>query len=143
MLKAKKKERPIKEPKEIPARIPPLCQRIYKQPHQSIHPSPLLHLATHTKNVSAILFLLRSKSLVSLSIHQLIKLLGTLLINLNLDDPTAAVAVILGNLVNGGGLLLEQDIALDDLALDGGVDVAGGLDGLDGANGIAGLDEVA
>lgn len=95
-----------------------------------------LHSATHVA-------LLRRESLVGLGIHQLIKLLGTLLVDLDLDDPAAAIAIVLGDLVDGGGLLLQQHIALDDLALDGGVDVAGRLDGLDGANGVTGLDKVA
>jgi hypothetical protein len=86
--------------------------------------------------------LLRGESLVGLGVHQLVKLLGTLLVNLDLDDPAAAIAVILGDLVDGGRLLLQQHIAQDDLALDGGVDVAGRLDGLDGANGVASLDKV-
>lgn len=87
--------------------------------------------------------LLRGKGLVRLSIHQLVKLLGTLLVDLDLDDPAAAVAIILGDLVDGGGLLLQQGVTLDDLAPDGGVDVAGRLDGLDGTNGVAGVDKVA
>lgn len=82
-------------------------------------------------------------SLVGLRVHQLIELLGTLLVNLDLDDPAAAVAVILRNLVDDGGLLLEADVALDDLAADRGVDVAGALDGLDGADGVTLVDEVA
>ncbi|KAF5131392.1 hypothetical protein E5D57_007747 [Metarhizium anisopliae] len=95
-----------------------------------------LHSATYVA-------LLRRESLVGLGIHQLIKLLSTLLVDLDLDDPAAAIAIVLGDLVDGGGLLLQQHIALDDLALDGGVDVAGRLDGLDGANGVTGLDKVA
>jgi hypothetical protein len=66
-----------------------------------------------------------SKGLVGLNVHQLVKLLGALLVNLDLDDPAAAGAVVLGDLVDGGGLLLEVVVDLGDAQSDRGVDVAG------------------
>lgn len=87
--------------------------------------------------------LLGDESLVGLGIHELIGLLGALFVDLDADDPAAAGAVILGDLVDDGGLLLEGDVGVDDAALDGGVDVAGALDGLDGTNGVALVDPVA
>lgn len=81
--------------------------------------------------------LLGSKRLVGLGIQQLVKLRGALLVNFDLDDPAAAGAVVLGHLVDGGGLLLQQGVGVGDLAADGRVDVAGALDGLDGADGVA------
>jgi hypothetical protein len=53
------------------------------------------------------------------------------------------VRVVLGDLVDGAGLLLQHQVDLSDLARDRGVDVGGALDGLDGANGVAGLDVLA
>jgi len=50
------------------------------------------------------------------------------------DDP----AVALGGGVDGSGRVVEGGVDLDDLAVDGGEDVAGGLDALDGADGLAG-----
>lgn len=88
------------------------------------------------------LCLLLDEGLVGLGVHQLVDLLGALLVDLDADDPAAAVAVVLGDLVDGGGLLLEQLVGGDDLAAHGGVDVGGALDRLDGADGVALVDEV-
>lgn len=77
------------------------------------------------------------ESLVLLSVHEGLDLLDALLVDLDLCDPAAAVGVVLGDLVDGAGLLLEAGVDLGDLAGDGGVDVGGALDGLDGADGIA------
>lgn len=87
--------------------------------------------------------LLGDESLVGLGIHELIGLLGTLLVDFDTDDPAAAVGVILGNLVDDGGLLLESGVGSSNLALDGGVDVAGRFDRLDGTNGVALINEIA
>lgn len=75
-------------------------------------------------NDSLVLFA-ASKGPIGLDIHQVVKLLGTLLVNLDLDDPAAAGAVVLGDLVDGGGLLLEVLVDLDYEQFDRGVDVAG------------------
>ena len=53
------------------------------------------------------------------------------------------MAVVLGDLVDGGGLLLETLVDGGDLALDRGVDVAGRLDRLDGAESVALLNPLA
>lgn len=86
--------------------------------------------------------LLGDEGLVGLGVHELVDLLGTLLVNLDLDDPAAAVAVVLRDLVDGGGLLLKQGVAREDFAADRGVDVAGALDRLDGTNGVTLVDKV-
>ena len=78
-----------------------------------------------------------SKLLVLLGAHQRLKVLDTLLVQHDLGNPAAAGRVVLGDLVDGAGLLLEAAVDVGDLARNGGVDVGGRLDGLDGANGIA------
>lgn len=74
---------------------------------------------------------------ILLSAHQSIKLLQARLINLDLGEPTTTSRIILRHLVNDRRLLLERRVDHGNLALDGTVDVGGGLDGLDGADGIA------
>lgn len=78
-----------------------------------------------------------SKRLILLGIHQRLEVLDALLVDLDLGDPAAAVGVVLGDLVDGAGLLLECEVDGGDGAGDGGVDVGGALDGLDGADGVA------
>jgi hypothetical protein len=90
-----------------------------------------------------VLALLGRKLLIRSGIHQLLKVLQPLLGNLDLGDPAAAVRVVLGDLVDGAGLLLQHQVDLSDLARNRGVDVGGALDGLDGANGVAGQDVLA
>lgn len=77
------------------------------------------------------------EGLVLLGIHESLELLDALLVDLDLGDPATAVGVVLGDLVDGTGLLLEAEVDLGNLAGDGGVDVGGALDGLDGADGVA------
>lgn len=84
-----------------------------------------------------------SEGLVFLRIHQLLQVLDALLIDLDLGDPTTTTRVILGNLVDGARLLLQQEVDVGDLAADGGVDVCRTLDGLDSANCVAGTDNLA
>jgi hypothetical protein len=81
--------------------------------------------------------------LVLLRIHQPFQILDTLLIYSDLGNPAATVRVVLRNLIDSGGLLLQQEVDVGDLAADGGVDVAGALDRLDGADRVAGLDRLA
>lgn len=83
------------------------------------------------------------KGLVLLGIHQRVKVLDALLVDLDLGDPAAAVGVVLGHLVDGAGLLLEGEVDAGDLAGDGGVDVGGALDRLHGADGVARADLLA
>ena len=90
-----------------------------------------------------VLLLGRGEGLIGLGVHQRIHLLDTVLVELDLGDPAAAVAVVLGHLVDGGGLLLEDLVDGEDLAADGSEDVRRGLDGLDGADAVTLLDEVA
>lgn len=75
--------------------------------------------------------------LILLGIHQSLQLLRGGLADLDLGDPAAAVRVVLGDLVDGAGLLLEDQVDVGDLAGHGGVDVGGALDALDGADGVA------
>lgn len=82
------------------------------------------------------------KSLVGLRVHQRLKLLGTFLVNLNLGDPASANAIILGDLVDGRGLLLEGVVDVGDAKADRSVDVGGGLDRLDGTDSVTLLDPV-
>ena len=82
----------------------------------------------------------RSELAVRGLIHQLLEVLEALLGNLDLGDPATTVRVVLGNLVDGAGLLLQQHVDLGDLARDGGVDVGGALDRLNGADGVTGGD---
>lgn len=81
--------------------------------------------------------LLGNVGLVGLGVHELVSLAGALLVELDANDPAAAVGVVLGDLVDGGGLLLKDNVGAGNLALDGGVDVRGALDRLDGADGVA------
>jgi hypothetical protein len=81
----------------------------------------------------------RGELLVFGRVHQLLEVLQALLGNLHLGDPPAAVRVVLGDLVDGAGLLLQREVDLGDLARDRGVDVGRALDRLDGADGVAGL----
>jgi len=85
----------------------------------------------------------RDELLVGLGVHQLLEVGNARLVDLDLGDPAAAVRVVLGDLVDGAGLLLEQHVGRGDAAADGGVDVGGALDRLDGADGVAGLDLLA
>lgn len=84
-----------------------------------------------------------SELLVGLLVHELLEIGNALVGNLDLGDPAAAGRVVLGNLVDGGRAFLEGQVASNDLAADGGVDVGGRLDGLDGAKGIASVDLLA
>ena len=84
-----------------------------------------------------------SELLVGLLVHELLEIGNALLGELDLGDPTAAGRVVLGDLVDRGGALLEGDVVGNDLAADGSVDVGSRLDGLDGAEGITGLDLLA
>jgi hypothetical protein len=83
------------------------------------------------------------KRFVLLSIHQLLQILDALLIDLDLGNPTTTMGIILGNLVDGAGLLLQQEVDMGDLAADWGVDVRRALDGLDGTNCVAGTNNLA
>ena len=84
-----------------------------------------------------------SKSLVLLAVHQALEVLDPLLVDGDLGDPAAAVRVVLGHLVDGARLLLEQVVDVGDAARDGRVDVGGALDRLDGADGVAGAHALA
>lgn len=86
--------------------------------------------------------LLGNEGLVGLGVHELISLVSALLVELDANDPAAAVGVVLRDLVDGGGLLLKDGVGAGNLALDGGVDVGGTLDRLDGADGVALVDPV-
>lgn len=84
--------------------------------------------------------LVGSKLVVLLRVHQGLKVLEALLVNLDLGDPAAAVGVILRDLVEVARLLLEHEVDLGDLAAHGGVDVGGTLDRLDGTDSVALVD---
>lgn len=92
---------------------------------------------------SVVTTLRRSERLVLLGAHEALEVLDALLVDGDLGDPAAAGAVVLGNLVDVAGLLLELLVDVGDAAGDRGVDVGGRLDRLDGADGVARLDLAA
>lgn len=75
-------------------------------------------------------------------LHQALELLDALRGDLDLDNPAASPGIVLGKLIDGTGLLLENSVDARDLAADGGVDIGGALDRFNGAYGIAGLNNL-
>jgi hypothetical protein len=90
-----------------------------------------------------VLALRGSELCVSLRIHELLEILDALLSDLDLGDPAAAMRIVLGDLVDSGGLLLEQEVDASDLAGNWCVNISGALDRLDGADSIARSDLLA
>jgi hypothetical protein len=90
-----------------------------------------------------VLALLGSELLVRVDVHQVVEILQALLSNLDLSDPAAAVRVVLGNLVDGARLLLQNNVDRGDYARDGSVDIGSTLDRLDGTDRVASLDLLA
>lgn len=76
-------------------------------------------------------------------LHKAPELLDALGCNLDLDNPAASPRVVLGQLIDGAGLLLEDGVDARDLAADRSVDIGRALDRLDGADGVASLDYLA
>lgn len=69
-----------------------------------------------------------SELIIRILVHQVVEFVKALLINLHLRDPATAVRVVFGNLVDGAGLILQQDVGLGDLAGDWGIDIGSTLD---------------
>lgn len=85
---------------------------------------------------SSLLLILR-KCLVCSLVHQFLEVLDPDFANLDLGYPATARTGVLGAVVDGGGLLLQQLVDGCDGACDGRVDIGSGLDGFHSANGIA------
>lgn len=81
--------------------------------------------------------------LVGRIIHEIVKLLCAFLVDLDLYNPAATGAIILGDVVDSLGLFLKNFVDLDDFASDGGKDVTSTLNRLHGSNIVAGLDPIA
>lgn len=84
----------------------------------------------------------RGKLLVLFLTHQTFQVLHALLIDRDLGNPPTTMRIVLGDLVDGRGLLLQKKVDVCNLAGHGSVDIGSALHGLDGANGVAGLENL-
>lgn len=85
----------------------------------------------------------RGELLIRRNVHEVLKILDALLVDLDLGNPAAAVRIVLRHLVDNSRRVLEDGVDVCNLAANWGIDVCRALDRLDSTDGVAGLDLLA